>query len=98
MNYEFGSMICTERDEKGKRKKEGIGKKAAGASILPDESGPLGNRLLPAGPQTATTIKAPLFEGGATGGKHRNKPPKNPDYWLSQIPQIFAEKNLRQSA
>jgi len=37
---------------------------------------------------------------GATGGKHSNKPPKNPDsdYWLSQIPQIFAEKNLRQSA
>jgi len=97
MNYEFGSMICTERDEKGKMKKEkGIGKKAAGASIRPDESGLLSNRLLPARPQTATHKAPPLR--GATGGKHRNKPPKNPDYWLLQIPQIFAEKNLRQSA
>jgi len=45
-----------------------------GASIRPDESGLLGNRLLPAGPQTAK-LKEPSFEG-ATGGKHRNKPPK----------------------
>jgi len=48
------------------KKEKGIGKKAAGASILPDESGLLGNRLLPAGPQTAT-IKAPPFEGGYGG-------------------------------
>jgi len=48
------------KNEKGERKK------AAGASIHPDESGPLGNRLLPAGPQTAT-IKAPPFEGGYGG-------------------------------
>jgi len=53
------------KKEKGKMKKE-RGKKATGASIHPDESGPLGNRLLPAGLQTAT-IKAPPFEGGRGG-------------------------------
>jgi len=40
--------------------------KAAGASIRPDESGPLGKWLLPAGPQTAK-IKVPPFEGGYGG-------------------------------
>jgi len=30
--------------------------------------------------QTATR-KRPPFEGGNGGGKHRSKPPKNPDYW-----------------
>jgi len=44
------------------KKEKGEGEKAAGASIHPDESGPLGNRLLPAG-----TIKVPLFEGGHRG-------------------------------
>jgi len=63
----FRPLICTERDEKGKMKKEkGKGEKAAGASIRPDESGPLSNRLLPAGPQTAK-IKVPPFEGGYGG-------------------------------
>jgi len=55
------------KNEKGKRKKEkGEWEKGVGASILPDESGPLCNRLLPAGLQTAT-IKMPPFEGGYGG-------------------------------
>jgi len=48
------------------KKEKGRGEKSAGASIRPDESELLGNRLLPAGPQTAT-IKAPPFEGGHRG-------------------------------
>jgi len=61
-------LIHTERDEKGKMKKEkGEGEKAAGASIRPDESELLGNRLLPAWPQTAKLKSPPLR--GATGGK-----------------------------
>jgi len=48
------------------KKEKGEGEKAAGASIHPDESGPLGNRLLPAGPQTAI-IRVPPFEGGYRG-------------------------------
>jgi len=61
------------KNEKGK------GQKAAGASIRPDESELLGNRLLLPGPQTAKLKSPPLR--GATGGKHCNKPAKNPDYW-----------------
>jgi len=48
------------------KKEKGEGEMSAGASIRLDESGLLGNRLLPAGPQTAT-IKAPPFEGGNGG-------------------------------
>ena len=69
-------LIHTEQDEKGKMKKEkGKGEKAAGASIHPDESELLGNRLLPAGPQTAT-LKAPPFEGGLRGVKQCRELPK----------------------
>jgi len=49
------------------KKEKGEGEKAAGASIHPDESDLLGNRLLPAGPQTAKLKSPPLR--GATGGK-----------------------------
>jgi len=57
-------LIHTERDEKGKMKKEkGKGQKAAGASIHPDESELLGNRL----PPRAVNQSPPLR--GATGGK-----------------------------
>jgi hypothetical protein len=55
------------RDEKGKMKKEkGEGEKAAGASIRPDKSGLLGNRLFPAMPQTAK-LKSPPLRGGYGG-------------------------------
>ncbi len=46
------------------KKEKGKGEKSAGASIHPDESGPLGNRLFPAGLQTATR-KRPPFEAVA---------------------------------
>ncbi len=49
------------------KKEKGEGEKAAGASIRPDESELLGNRLLPAGLQTTTIKKPPLR--GAIGGK-----------------------------
>jgi len=49
------------------KNEKGEGEKGAGASIRPDESGLLGNRLLPAGPQTATRKVPPPFEGGYGG-------------------------------
>jgi len=56
-------LIHTERDEKGKMKKEkGDREKAAGASIHPDESGPLGNQLPP-----RAVNQSPPFEGGYGG-------------------------------
>jgi len=55
-------------NEKGKMKKEkGEGEKAAGASIRPDESGPLGNRFHPQGHKLPQSKRPPLR--GATGGK-----------------------------
>ena len=62
----LATVTCTERmkKEKGKKKKERG--KVAGTSIRPDESELLGNRLRPAGPQTATRKKPP-FEGGYEG-------------------------------
>ncbi len=78
------------------KNEKGEGEKATGTSIHPDESGPLGNRLLTAEPQTAKRKSPPLR--GATGGKHRNKPAKNPDYWhLADFADI-RRKNPRQSA
>jgi len=65
----FFPLINTQGDEKGKMKKEkGEREKAAGASIHPDESGPLGNRLLPTGPQTATRKSPPLRLLHGVGG------------------------------
>jgi len=77
------------KKEKGKKKKERG--KSAGTSIYPDESGPLGNRILPARPQTAPHQKPP-FEGGQRGVKTATNYRKIPIFGLSQIPQMFAEK------
>ena len=62
-------------NEKGKKKKE-RGKRPPVPRYVSAGAEPLGNRLLPAGPQIATH-KEPPFEG-ATGGKQCRELPK----WL----------------
>jgi len=56
------------------KKEKGKKKKAAGASILPDESELLGNRLHPQGCKPPQSKRPPLR--GATGGKTMPELPK----------------------